>query len=279
MSQNLSRGGWRSQNGGVPEDRWPQLAEKISQVRPDILFVQEAEGFTSDGHARLVRAEQDLDMEGELAPAPSGLGPATFYRRSTLGRRVYKNHDYSAHETHHGFETLGWSVADLPATLSAGSVHLTPYGVGKAEDEVSFIGTRVLRPGGGYAILGGDFNYPPVAGPEPLYENMRPYNKGSRLLVTDPTNPGPDAPDRSVAWRIASKGFVDVAWHLYQQTKDKKLLARTATDDRIDWILVSYALAPCIVEYGVLSGGSDHDGIWARLDLSKASTDNVWGYR
>ncbi|WP_413754341.1 hypothetical protein NRF20_43470 [Streptomyces sp. R-74717] len=36
-----------------------------------------------------------FDMDGYLAPSPSGLGPATFYHRSTLGQRTYQNHDYS----------------------------------------------------------------------------------------------------------------------------------------------------------------------------------------
>lgn len=45
------------------------------------------------------------------------------------------------------------------------------------------------------------------------------------------------------------------------------------------WILVSYTLVPCIIYYGIVSGGSDHDGTWARLDLSKAATDNEWEYR
>ncbi|UQA97105.1 endonuclease/exonuclease/phosphatase family protein [Streptomyces halobius] len=278
MSQNLGPGAWRSQNG-IFEDRWPALAATIQRVQPDILMLQEAEGWPADGHARLIRAEADLEMDGVLAPSPSGLGPAIFYRRATMGRRTYQNHDYSAHETHHGFETLGWNLPVLPATLPAGSVHLTPYGGPRAESQVSFIGTRVLRPGVGYAILGGDFNYAPVAGPPPLVGAMRPYNKGSRLKVTDPESPGPDEPDRAVAWRIARKGFVDVAWHLYKQTGDEELLRRTATDDRIDWILISFALAPCIVDYGVVEGGSDHAGVWARLDLSLAATDNVWEYK
>ncbi|MET9078604.1 endonuclease/exonuclease/phosphatase family protein [Streptomyces sp. NPDC004232] len=276
MAQNLGRGGWLSASG-VPEDRWPHIAAGIKEVGPDLLFLQEAEGWAANGHARLIRAERDLDMDGHLAPSPSGLGPATLYRRSALGRRVYQNHDYG-HETHHGFEVLGWDVG-LPALLTAGSVHLTPYSSRRAEDEVAFVGSRVQRAGGGYAILGGDFNYPPVGGPEPRYEAMRPYNRGKRLVLADPAAPGPDTPDRSVAWRIARHGFVDVAWHLHQQTGDDALLQRTGTDDRIDWILVSYALAPCIVDYGVVRGASDHAGVWARLDLDRAATDNVWEYR
>ncbi|MEU1307834.1 endonuclease/exonuclease/phosphatase family protein [Streptomyces cinnamoneus] len=278
MSQNLGRGGWKHSNGTI-EDRWPQLAEAINGVHPDVLLGQEAEGWSADGHARLTRAEHDLDMDGILAPSPSGLGPVTMYRRDTLGRRTYLNHDFSEHETHHGFQTVGFDVPCLPAKLAVGSVHLTPYDPARAESEVSFIGSRVLRPGGGFAVLGGDFNFAPVGGPEPAYERMLPFNAGSRLKVTDPENPGPPEPDRRVAWRIAAKGFVDVGWYLYQETGDDKLLQRTSSDDRIDWILVSRPLVPCIIDYGVVSGGSDHDGIWARLDLAKAKTSDVWSYR
>lgn len=277
MAQNLGRGGWQTPTG-EPQDRWPQIAARIQEVGPDLLLLQEAEGWAANGHARLIRAENDLGMDGHLAPSRSGLGPATLYRRAVLGRRLYQNHDYGAEETHHGFEVLGWDVG-LPALLAAGSVHLTPYSPRRAEDEVAFIGSRVLRPGGGYAILGGDFNYPPVDGPEPEYEAMRPYNRGKRLIVTDPANTGPDAPDRSVAWRITRHGFVDAAWHLYQQTGDEMLLQRTGNDDRIDWILVSSALSPCIVDYGVVHGATDHAGVWARLDLGRAAVDTVWEYR
>ncbi|MFC4512235.1 endonuclease/exonuclease/phosphatase family protein [Streptomyces ehimensis] len=278
MSQNLGRGGWKRTDGAI-EDRWPQLAEAINAVRPDVLLGQEAEGRSADGHARLTRAEHDLDMDGILAPSSSGLGPVTMYRRETMGRRTYLNRDFSAHETHHGFEVVGWTLPCLPAPLTAGSVHLTPYDPVRAASEVSFMGSRVHRAGGGYAILGGDFNFPPVAGPEPAYEQMRPYNRGSRLVVTDPELPGPPEPDRSVAWRIAGKGFVDVAWHLYKESGDENLLTRTSSDERIDWVLVSDALVPCITDYGVIDTGSDHRGIWVKLDLTKAVTSKVWSYR
>ncbi len=165
MSQNLGRGGWKHTDGAI-EDRWPQLAEAINAVRPDILLGQEAEGWSADGHDRLVQAETDLDMDGILAPSPSGLGPVTLYRRDTMGRRTYANHDFSEHETHHGFQTIGFDVPCLPAKLAVGSVHLTPYAPVRAASEVSFIGRRVLRPGGGYAISGtpaGSFGaHPPL---------------------------------------------------------------------------------------------------------------------
>jgi hypothetical protein len=83
---------------------------------------------------------------------------------------------------------------------------------------------------------------------------------------------------------MSYSGFVDVAWHLYEQgdRKNETLLTRTGTDDRIDQGWVSQPLAPAIVDYQVLDtpeGASDHKGFAFRLDLSKALTDNVWDYR
>ncbi|MBT2384976.1 hypothetical protein [Streptomyces sp. ISL-11] len=95
MSQNFGRGGWKHTHGTI-EDRWPHLAANINSIRPDILLGQEAEGWAADGHARLTRAERDLDMDGTLTLSPTGLGPVTMYRRETLGRRTYLNHDFSA---------------------------------------------------------------------------------------------------------------------------------------------------------------------------------------
>lgn len=49
----------------------------------------------------------------------------------------------------------------------------------------------------------------------------------------------------------------------------------------IHQIWVSAALVPCIVDCGLLHhGASDHTGVWARLDLTKArtGTDDVWEY-
>ncbi|POX43031.1 hypothetical protein C3486_02080 [Streptomyces sp. Ru73] len=154
-SQNVSRGGIRS-GSGDPQDRWPVIAEALASVSPDIVLIQEAEGWGADAARQLVRAENDLDMDGILSPSRTGLGPALLYRRETLGRRQYVNSDSSIDETHHGYTTVGWSLPPaLPALLCAGSVHFTPYDATKAKQEANFVASRVHRAGGGYAILGG----------------------------------------------------------------------------------------------------------------------------
>jgi endonuclease/exonuclease/phosphatase family metal-dependent hydrolase len=280
--QNLGRGGLKS-GAGVPEDRWPQLAERLTSVgQPDIALLQEAgDGWATDSHQQLVRAEGDLDMDAlPLPPSRSGLGPAMLYRRETMGRRIGWNTDFARDEMHHGMGVAAWNVG-LPAPLAAASIHLTPYAAGKAVDEADFAASRAYK-FGPYAIVGGDVNFSAQAGPEPNYAEMRPYNRGSRLELTDPENPQPDSPDRRIAWTLAQNGLVDVAWYLYKESGDERLLRHTGTDDRIDQVWVSAPLAPAIVDYQLLdtpAAASDHHGLAVRLNLDLAVTDDPWTYR
>ncbi|MGW2255483.1 endonuclease/exonuclease/phosphatase family protein [Kitasatospora sp. NPDC001660] len=278
--QNLQRGGLRAGDGS-PEDRWPLLAERIAKATPDLVLLQEAEGWTDAGHRQLVRAEQDLGLDALLAPSRSGRGTALLYRRETLGRRTSWTTDYAADETHHGFGTAGFPIPGLPTPLAVTSVHLTPYSADRAVAEADFAASRTYRLGP-YCILGGDINYPPLAGPDPAWHRMRPYNYGSRTLLSDPALDQQPAPDRRVAWKLAANGLVDVAWHLRQQTDDDDLLRRTGSDDRIDQLWVSAPLAPAIDSYTLLDdphGASDHHGLAVTLDTDRIDTSRPWTYR
>ncbi|WP_049650127.1 endonuclease/exonuclease/phosphatase family protein [Kitasatospora sp. MY 5-36] len=280
--QNLQRGGLFDADGGR-EDRWPPLAERITAVDPDLVLLQEAEGWADAGHRQLVRAEHDLGMDGLLAPSRSGRGTALLYRRDTLGRRTAWNTDYTDAETHHGFGVAAFTIPGLPAPLAVTSVHLTPYSVDRAITEADFAASRSYRYGP-YCILGGDINYPPAVGPDPAWDRMRPYNRGSRTTLTDPAlhqQPAP-VPDRRVAWKLAANGLVDTAQHLHEQTGDDALLRRTGSDDRVDQLWVSAPLAPAIVSYTLLNApadASDHHGLAVALDTDRIDTSEPWTYR
>ncbi|MFJ4799160.1 endonuclease/exonuclease/phosphatase family protein [Kitasatospora purpeofusca] len=280
--QNLKRGGLFDE-GGAREDRWPQLTKRISSVEPDLVLLQEAEGWADAGHRQLIRAEQDLGLDGLLAPARSGRGTALLYRRETLGRRIAWNTDYAADETHHGFGTAAFAIPGLPAPLAITSVHLTPYSADRAITEADFAASRSYRYGP-YCILGGDINYPPAAGPDPAWDRMRPYNRGARTILTDPALHQQTAPvpDRRVAWKLAANGLIDTAWHLHQQTGDETLLHRTGSDDRIDQLWVSAPLASALVSYTLLdtpADASDHHGLAVVLDTDRIDTSRPWTYR
>ena len=279
VAQNFGRGGLKT-GAGVPEDRWPKLVDRVKEPDPDVVLGQEAEGWAAEGHRQLVRAEDDLEMDALLPPSRSGLGPVTLYRRDRLGRRRGWNTDYAKDEMHHGMGVAAFDVG-LPALLAAVSLHLTPYSAAKAAMEADFAASRAYKYGP-YAIIGGDVNFSPQAGPDPRYEQMRPYNIGSRTVHTDPELGLPLSPQRDVAWTLAANGFVDVAWHRYKQSGDEDLLRPTCAEDRIDQIWVSRALVPAITGYRLLDsppGASDHDGVAAVLDLSLAVTDDPWDYR
>jgi endonuclease/exonuclease/phosphatase family metal-dependent hydrolase len=276
VSQNVGRGALRD-NRGRFEDRWPVIAAALNPLKPDIVLVQEAEGWDADGAWQLVRAEGDLGgLDGILAPRASGLDPALLYRRERLGRRTYQDSAHAEREMHHGLCVVAWDLRALPAPLAAASLHLTPYDAGKAISEANFAASRLYKLGP-YVIVGGDVNFEAARGPEPDTTQMRPYNRGSRLL---PSSSGkPQLADRGPAQKLADNGLVDVAWYLYQQRGDEGLLAATAGGGRIDQMWVSAALAPCIVDYGLIHhGASDHPAVWVRLDLAQARTDDVWTY-
>ncbi|MEU7088087.1 hypothetical protein [Streptomyces achromogenes] len=85
MAQDLGRGGWQTP-AGEPQDRWPQIAATIQEVRPDLLLLQEAEGWAANGHARLIRAKQDLGME-RMSVASDEHGWTSWPAQAHLGMR------------------------------------------------------------------------------------------------------------------------------------------------------------------------------------------------
>ncbi|MFE2426932.1 endonuclease/exonuclease/phosphatase family protein [Streptomyces sp. NPDC059373] len=278
--QNTGRGGLKT-GAGQPQDRWPLLVERISACEPDVVLLQELEGWTADGHRQAARAQQDLGMDLLLTPSGSGLGTGILFRRETLGRYVYWNTDYAIDETHHGLGTAGFAIPGLDSPLTFTSVHFTPYSADKAVMEADFAASRSYKCGP-YVIVGGDVNYPPQGGPEPAYGQMRPYNAGSRTVLTDPASDAPLQPDRRVAWKLHANGLRDAAWELYQRSGDENVLAPTGTDDRIDQLWVSSPLVPALVSYRRLTEpdkASDHDGLVVVIDTGLIDTTSPWTYR
>lgn len=278
MAQNMQFGGNRD-GEGQSADRWPLLAKRINSVVPDILLLQEAAEWGRFGQKYVARAMNDLSLEAlPLAKTKSGNGTAILYRQSKVGHWQRWNDDY-AQETVHGFGVAAFDV-NLPRYLSIVSAHLTPFGSDEAIKEAALIANRAYRYGP-YAIIGGDMNYAPAQGPAPDYTTMRPFNVAMRTALTDPSQPSQLTPDRRVGWKLAQSGFVDVAYRLYERTKDMSYLARTASDDRIDQFWVSRPLAEAIIDYKLIdvpAEASDHKGIVFRLDTDKIDVTLAWDY-
>ncbi|MFJ8746538.1 hypothetical protein ACIRL2_45250 [Embleya sp. NPDC127516] len=285
VTQNLKLGALRSADGD-PQGRWPLLVERIlaAAERVDVVMLCEVVDWHRYGHKQLVRALCDLGLDAApLAPSRSGIGTALLFRRETMGHWVRHNPDFAS-ETLHGFAVTSFDVG-LPAPLSFVPVHLTPFDADAALSEANLVASRAHKYGP-FAVVSGDCNYPPASARNPLPDHaaMRAYNAGSRtLLPAGDVTPGTaPEPDRRVARKLAQNGLVDVAWHLFEQTGDHRLLARTGTDDRIDQAWVSSPLAGAVSNYRLLDrpeGASDHHGLVFRIDTDNVDTTDPWARR
>lgn len=286
VTQNLGHGGLRDADGN-PDDRWPLLVERIGSAaeRVDVVLLCEVVDWHLYGHKQLARAMADLDLDAlPLAPSKSGYGTAVLYRPEVLGRWSRWNTDFAL-ETLHGFGVASFEIPGLPKPLSFVPVHFTPFDADAAISEANLAATRGYKYGP-FAVLSGDCNYAPAASDHPMpdFSAMRPYNTASRTVLpnTDFDATAAPTPDRRVARKLVQNGYVDVAWHLFGQTGDPRLLAATGTDDRIDQAWVSGPLAGAVSDYRLLdtpTGASDHHGLVFRIDTDMIDTGEAWTYR
>ncbi|MGI5185376.1 endonuclease/exonuclease/phosphatase family protein [Dactylosporangium sp. CA-152071] len=278
VAQNLGNGGLRDSEGN-PEDRWPALAERLRTAQPDVLLLNEARGWTEHGHRQLGRAQRDLGMyAAPLPPSKTGMRTAILFRPDTLGWWTHTN-DAVSQETTHGFVIAAFPIPGLPAPITFAAAHLDPYLGDKALYEAKLIATAAYRYGP-YAVIGGDMNFPPEDGPDPDYDQMRPYNLAARTLLTDPGTAL--RPDRRAAQMLHKCGYLDAALHLHRRTSDAQLLRRTGSDDRIDRIHLSSAFGDAISNYQLLdlpAGASDHHGVAVDIDTDAIDRNTLWTYR
>jgi hypothetical protein len=275
--QNISHGGLRI-NDDASRNRWNDLIARLAPVEADIVILNEAAAFELDGNkkARQFGAELGLAVAG-VTPSKSDVPTAILYRAERLGplRAWDTKHQ---HLFNHGYGVARWDLDCLPAPLQIGGIHITPFSPVQAVIEVQTLVCRAYR-SGPYAIVGGDFNFPPLYGLPPDVDKMLPFNKMNRLI--NPRDPDPQ-PNKSVAQALYDGGFHDVAAELHMRTGDDRLLAYTGKTDRIDWIAVSQPLCDALVSYTLLDqpdGASDHEGVSCVIDLTKVDTSNPWSYR
>jgi endonuclease/exonuclease/phosphatase family metal-dependent hydrolase len=276
--QNLQHGGFADESGRET-DRRPLIFQRLKDADADIVILNEARRWTTGDHGPLGLAMSELGMYP--APAPrvaNDLGSIILIRWKTMGPFRFANHDLSE-QTVHGFSNVSFAIDGVAQPLTVAATHINPYSPTAAIAEADLVVTRAFRKGC-LAVIGGDFNFPPSRGPEPDYTVMRPYNLASRTLPdTDGTGL---PPNRQLAQAIERRGFVDAALHLHDQTGNEELLARTASDDRIDRFYVSEPLADALVRYELLDtpqGASDHHGVLIELDTDRIRHDLMWDYK
>jgi exodeoxyribonuclease III len=80
MTYNVLTGG----RDAASDARLADIVRVIQSVNPDILVLNECNGFEQDGHRTLYRLETELGMRGVLAEAQSGFHVALFHRQGRL---------------------------------------------------------------------------------------------------------------------------------------------------------------------------------------------------
>ncbi|TDQ54315.1 endonuclease/exonuclease/phosphatase family protein [Actinorugispora endophytica] len=263
-SQNLLHGATQTPEG-VPQDRWPAVAEAIRAENPDILCLQELHGWTSHNYQQLFRAERDLGMRvaGWVPPARSRGGTLLMYRHRPGGIRMRQWESANSTELYNG---LGVAVFDFggDAPLTVAGVHLQVASIEAATQEALLAVSRAYRYGG-LGVVMGDFNHQTLDDPAPDHTTRSPLSVAARWRF------GPDGsivPDRSLARKLVLARMTDAAAHLAQVTGDASLTAPTAGGGiRTDQAWVTPPLVPALAAYRrIPHDASDHHLISVDLD-------------
>jgi endonuclease/exonuclease/phosphatase family metal-dependent hydrolase len=144
MTYNVLTGG----RDGAVDSRLSLISEVIQAVAPDLLVLNECNGFEQDGYRTLYRLEAELGMRAVLAPAESGFHVALFVRR---GRLIETR--CLSREVHHAVLSAKIEIDGRP--LRVIGTHLCPFGGDARLLEVQHL-IRYLRDE--YAFVLGDLN-------------------------------------------------------------------------------------------------------------------------
>lgn len=144
MTYNVLTGGRDAEGPG----RLALIAETIRSVNPDLLVLNECNGFELEGFRSLYRLEAELGMRGILAQAESGFHVAFFHRvgRVTEARLLTR-------EVHHAVLAVTLELGGT--TLRVIGAHLSPFGGDARLLEVQHL-IRFLKEDN--VIIAGDLN-------------------------------------------------------------------------------------------------------------------------
>jgi exodeoxyribonuclease-3 len=256
-------------NGGVDDGdaaRLGEIAEIIRQVKPDVLAIEEANGFGADGAARLHALEAATGMRGHLCHTASGFDIALLVRPElSIARRG---------SFHRGFRH-GAAYADV-ALEGGGSVrvigaHLAPESGTQRLAEVH----RLLRRVGirSNVVVMGDLNsLDQASGSEAQVLRLAEENRGRYLL------PDGSAIDTRVIDALEAAGLHDLIDRAHPGEHAPTAPTRHGGGDefhhmRLDRIFGSPSVASKVTAGGVwhrtpADTASDHYLVWADIALT-----------
>jgi endonuclease/exonuclease/phosphatase family metal-dependent hydrolase len=257
MTYNVLTGGRDADGPG----RLALIADTIRSVAPDLLVLNECNGFEQEGSRTLYRLEAELGMRGILAQAESGFHVAFFYRvgRVTEARLLSR-------EVHHAVLAATLEVGGT--TLRVIGAHLCPFGGDARLLEVQHL-IRFLKEDN--VIVAGDLNAlsrHDVARYQP--ERWLPRRRSRHVLAGS----GGQLDTRAVS-ALEEAELVDV---LRQRgNADPTVLTRLGAGHedyqvRIDYVFASPAMAGRVTRAERVNGGhveaaSDHYPLLVDVEL------------
>lgn len=269
LSYNVCDGGLNESS----DHRWRSIIDIIRDASPDIALIQEAKYWDAQGGERLFTTARLLGMHACLTPAPLVGCHTVILTQPYLWLRRHDT-DYTS-LAWHALAPARYDLEGYPHPLWLCSVHLSPWSREHRAHEVTVL-DRFAAPDV-CAIIGGDFNTPPVNDPEPDWRQRPPHKWGHHAYTAaDGTLITDDRPTR----HLINAGFTDTARARYETTGKESVLAPTAgfhtLPYRCDQIYVTPPLAPGLAAYEVIDDprtrqASDHLPIVADFDLMEAA--------
>lgn len=243
--------------GGIDasgNDRRKAQLEIIRAVDPDVLLLQEAKDYPTQGGLLLHATERALGMRGFLAEAQTGQHTVAFLKPhlqpiSFEGDGVH---------FHHAAAILRFEAPQFDMPVTAISVHLCPHGPRIRLREASYLVGHADPDG--FAMLAGDFNSVSPDDPEPEGLDTLPAHYRTRYVDED------GRADRSTLKLLAQAGWIDLGSLAEDRTPTVPGAGFENTEFvpfRSDYVMVTPPLARRFRSYGVMLGpltdrASDH---------------------
>lgn len=257
MTYNVLTGGRDADGPG----RLDRIVDTIRRVNPDLLVLNECNGFEQEGYRTLYRMEAELGMRGVLAEAESGFHVALFSR---VGRLTETR--FLSREVHHA--VLAATLEIGGTTLRVIGAHLCPFGGDARLLEVQHL-IRFLREDN--VVVLGDLN---ALSPHDVahYQPSRwlPRRRSRHVLVES----GGKLDTRAIS-ALEEAELVDVL--RLRGSAEPTVLTRlgAGSEDyqvRIDYVFASPRAAQRVTHAERVTGGhveaaSDHYPLLVDLDL------------
>jgi endonuclease/exonuclease/phosphatase family metal-dependent hydrolase len=260
MSYNTLFGGF----DGMDDRRFLAQKEVIDEVNPDVLLVQEAKQFESNGYCRFYEVETALKRRGFLALAPhTGQNTAIFLRGDIQPISFESD---SAH-FHHAAAFGTFKIPGFEQPITFVSAHLCPFGSHVRLIEAVYLASHAAADK--LTIVAGDFNSVSPYDPEPIGWDTLPSHFQARYLSLDGKTS-----DKRILETLYQAGFIDIAHRFHRHTEStvpgKAFKGTEFIPFRSDYILASALLAQAATSYAVIKNdktdmASDHYPIIAEF--------------